>query len=201
MILVPPNRPDTITIKTQKKKKYQLRFATEELRVDVFNLLDALVNINQSSSDRAMELDAGELCRTMPYVFAVDWRSSITPENEAFAEFVTTAVFSKGDIITHEGTQYGMILSVVSGTCALVKDLYDEQIVVRQLGVEEIAGEVGFFLNCPAEASLIATGDCEMLLINSQFIQKKLFLESPRCATSLYFQITKILAERTSSGL
>ena len=73
-------------------------------------------------------------------------------------------VYKQGDVIIEEDTEGDEVFTLLSGTAkVMIKD-----IVVGQINRDEIFGVIAALTNTKRTASVIATSDCETVVIKSE---------------------------------
>jgi CRP-like cAMP-binding protein len=73
--------------------------------------------------------------------------------------------FGPGEVIVREGAEGESLYVVLAGRVEVSKDRDGQPVVVRQLGVGEVFGEMTLFLDAPRSATVRAVEECRLLRV------------------------------------
>jgi CRP/FNR family transcriptional regulator len=79
--------------------------------------------------------------------------------------------YSDGQVIIKEGSFGEGTYVVLSGTVEIIKKVGDEKITIAALGKGDIFGEMSFIDRESRSASVVASGDVEVGLIDKDFLE------------------------------
>jgi CRP-like cAMP-binding protein len=82
--------------------------------------------------------------------------------------------FGPGEVIVREGAEGESLYVVLAGRVEVSKDLDGQPVVVRQLGVGEVFGEMTLFLDAPRSATVRAVEECRLLRVGRAAVRSLL---------------------------
>ncbi|MFM7236878.1 MAG: cyclic nucleotide-binding domain-containing protein, partial [Cyanobium sp.] len=92
-------------------------------------------------------------------------------QRQDLVEVSTVLWFAPGEVIVQEGAEGESLYVVLQGTVEVSKQLESQQVVVRQLGMNEVFGEMTLFLDAPRSASVRALDECRLLEVERSAVQ------------------------------
>lgn len=105
--------------------------------------------------------------------------------------------FADGEYVIKEGMQHHRIYQVASGKCIIKKNTDQGEITLGQMEEGALFGEMTFLEKGNATASIIASGDVQIYIIEGYFINI-LFVDYPDLAGRFYSYLATVLAQRLS---
>lgn len=169
-------------------KKLKFEVGQVQIRDDVDRLLRSL-----STAYRTLGTftTAETLMDWTPSFRHEDWAEFTCPPSD-YQPYMTTAVFSQGDVVLAQDQTYQMIAVILQGSCSVMREGSTRS--AGELGVDEMGGLTEFFLGGPHVTTLRSNEDgVQILFLNSDFIRKRLVLDSPSQALSLLYALLKVL--------
>lgn len=82
--------------------------------------------------------------------------------------------FGPGEVIVREGAEGESLYVVLAGRVEVSKDRDGQPVVVRQLGVGEVFGEMTLFLDAPRSATVRAVEECRLLRVGRAAVRSLL---------------------------
>jgi CRP-like cAMP-binding protein len=107
--------------------------------------------------------------------------------------------YPRGAVLIEEGAFRRALLIVRSGSVRAERLLQGRTIVLADLGVGEVLGDIGFAENRAASASIIALEACEVDIIEGDAMQSLIAAE-PGLAARFYHSLAISLARRVRAG-
>jgi len=104
-----------------------------------------------------------------------------------------------GDVVIHEGKKYSAIFQIASGSCKIEKTVPGHEqhsVVLGRLSAGEIFGEMSFFTNNPASATVLAEDDVEMYMVDGDFVKTMLAKSHPAIMIKFYRYLCSVLSAR-----
>jgi small-conductance mechanosensitive channel/CRP-like cAMP-binding protein len=92
-------------------------------------------------------------------------------QRQDLVEVSTVLWFAPGEVIVQEGAEGESLYVVLQGTVEVRKQLESQQVVVRQLGMNEVFGEMTLFLDAPRSATVRAMDECRLLEVERSAMQ------------------------------
>lgn len=86
-------------------------------------------------------------------------------QRQMVLETSRTPCFGPGEVIVREGDGGESLYLVLQGRVEVSKQLEGRQVVVRELGVGEVFGEMTLFLDAPRSATVRALAECRLLQV------------------------------------
>jgi predicted RND superfamily exporter protein len=105
----------------------------------------------------------------------------------------------QGEKITVQGdTSEGMYV-LIRGRARIERGVKGNVTVLREIGRGDVVGEMGLVRRAPRTADVIALEDCELLMVDDNFLHT-LKERYPRIAATLLFNLTHILSDRLDTA-
>jgi extracellular factor (EF) 3-hydroxypalmitic acid methyl ester biosynthesis protein len=114
---------------------------------------------------------------------------------ELLGSHMQTVAYRRGDVLMQEGVQRRSLLIVRSGLVRVERLMQGQPIVLAQLGVGEVLGDIGFVGNEPASASVVAQQACTVDRIEGDALHALIGAE-PAFAARFYHSLAISLARR-----
>lgn len=122
---------------------------------------------------------------------ATDW--------ELLRQHMSRVSHAQGAVLMQEGVYRRSLLIVRSGSVRVERLLQGRPIVLAQLGVGEVLGDIGFAEDKPASASIVAQEACEVDVIEGDAMHSLIAAE-PGFAARFYHSLAISLAQRVRAG-
>jgi CRP-like cAMP-binding protein len=126
------------------------------------------------------------LVRTSPLLASLS-----AGERQALIERFKARTFETGDKIISEGKESDGLHVVASGSLSVVRSEGGEDVVIAQIGVGEVAGEVSLVFRRPSNADVVAAHPTMTL-----FLPRSRFMEIVREHPTLLSQLYELAAKR-----
>lgn len=174
-------------------KKYTITLKSVESCNSAFQYVEGIKNL---CSDKPAEEVSSKISE--------DLDSSSTLTQEDWAVLLNSSAgksyllsFTKGDTIIHEGMRHNMICQISKGKCNIEKVLPGDEkpTIISTIREGEIIGEVTFLRETVASASVVAKKNCEVYMIDGQYV-KSLAGSHPALVARLYHYICTVLSAR-----
>jgi CRP/FNR family cyclic AMP-dependent transcriptional regulator len=142
--------------------------------------------INPKTLKTLSTLDRILLLREVPMF------SGLTPEDlEKIAEVAEEFLYSNQDLLCSEGEPGNTLFIIASGKVEVLKNFSGSQRVLATHGPSEYVGEMAILESAPRSATLRASGDTRVLVINGDAF-KSILLDRPEVAIF----VLKIMSSR-----
>lgn len=108
-------------------------------------------------------------------------------------------VFHPGDVIVQEGKRYSAIFQIASGSCKIEKAVPGSEshsVVLGILKAGEIFGEMSFFTDNSASATVVAEEEVEMYMIDGEFVKTSLSKTHPDVMIKFYRYLCSVISRR-----
>ncbi|MEB3325997.1 MAG: mechanosensitive ion channel family protein [Cyanobacteriota bacterium] len=92
-------------------------------------------------------------------------------QQAALVEASQTLCFGPGEVIVQEGAEGDSLYIVLLGGVEVSKEVDGRQLVVRQLGKNDVFGEMTLFLDAPRSATVRALDECRLLRVDRPSVQ------------------------------
>ena len=122
-----------------------------------------------------------------------------TADWELLRRHMKRVSYPRGAILMQEGVYRRALLIVHSGSVRVERLLQGRAIVLAQLGVGEVLGDIGFAEDKAASASIVAQEACEIDTIEGDSMQSLIAAE-PGFAARFYHSLAISLAQRVRAG-
>jgi predicted RND superfamily exporter protein len=106
---------------------------------------------------------------------------------------------ASGDKIAEQGSASEEMYVLIKGRARIDRDVGGRGLVLRDLGRGDVVGEMGLVRRRPRSANVTALEDCELLVVDDQFLST-LKQRYPRIAATILFNLTHILSDRLESA-
>jgi CRP-like cAMP-binding protein len=126
------------------------------------------------------------LVRTSPLLASLS-----AGERQALIERFQARTFETGDKLISEGNESDGLHVVASGALSVVRSEGGEDVVIAQIGVGEVAGEVSLVFRRPSNADVVAAHPTMTL-----FFPRSRFMEIVREHPTLLSQLYELAAKR-----
>jgi len=117
------------------------------------------------------------------------------PERVAMLESSERRDCKDGDLVIEEGARNGAIYAILDGEVKVILGAGDAAKEVARLGVGAIFGEMSFLSHTTASASIVASGDVELICVSHEHLDS-LITKDPGFAGRFYRSLACTLAER-----
>lgn len=205
---------DTLTI-LHNRKKYVFKFTSNNMKTLCYDMIITLIAGKGKSP--SMEEQMRTLINYLPNPTNDDWKSLLetarlfsseknTQEEKSSDSELTNhtfhAEYSFGDVITAQGQPHNRLIRIISGSCTCIRTFTrdgstEETRQIRDIGMDDLAGIVGFFCPDTSYYSLVAhEADVKVLEISRDFIQTILFAQNPQAVVRFYNLFCRTLAQR-----
>ena len=107
--------------------------------------------------------------------------------------------FNAGDVIIQEGKRYSAIFQIASGSCKIEKALPGNEahsVVLGTLKAGEIFGEMSFFTDKVASATVVAEEDVEMYMIDGEYVKTTLSKTHSDVMIKFYRYLCSVISRR-----
>lgn len=117
---------------------------------------------------------------------------------DGLMDYLEPAPMKAGEIIIRQGEQLEYLYLIETGWATIYLEEEGQQKArIRKMGPGTILGELSFFLDYPASASVVLNTDCQLYLLSKAQITA-MEAQSPELAANFHRLITHILGERLS---
>jgi CRP-like cAMP-binding protein len=115
-------------------------------------------------------------------------------ETQDFLRAATVISVDTGDRIVHEGQHDSTVYVLLKGLAEVVRGERGQH-VVATLGAGDTFGEIGFLVETPRTATVVARTPCEVLTLTADFLHRFL-ADHAVVAARLLYNLSRILAVR-----
>jgi small-conductance mechanosensitive channel/CRP-like cAMP-binding protein len=113
-----------------------------------------------------LDLDTPVTLESVPSILARGLFANLSEEQQRLLlETSQSPGFGPGEVIVREGAEGESLYVVLAGRVEVSKDLDGQPVLVRQLGVGEVFGEMTLFLDAPRSATVRAVEECRLLRV------------------------------------
>lgn len=171
----------------------KFRFKNKETRDVVVSLIQSLQNVDILSPKGKItpnkHTDTKGAKEHLPLT-EEEWKLILGTSNSCIQ-------FQKGDYIIKEGCTYKSLFQTVSGTFDVVKETRNKgNEVIGSVSDGEVLGEINFFTQNAASASIIVTSDsAEVYLIDKEYLWS-LMEKHPNVVLRFYYHLCNIVGSR-----
>jgi CRP/FNR family transcriptional regulator/CRP/FNR family cyclic AMP-dependent transcriptional regulator len=116
-------------------------------------------------------------------------------QQEIFADYLKAFIVPKNTFLIEENKPNDFLYFICQGSLNVIKRSAQGEKILKVLIKGEVIGEASFFDHAPCSASLVATEE-SVILVLDRMNYIKLSNESPHCALALALELLRLLTRR-----
>lgn len=163
------------------------------------NMLQELIGAKKKRYTSPNSLRRSSIIDEETSMLSRDWDMLLAGSMSFTTLDQASLVFNAGDVIIQEGKRYSAIFQIASGACKIEKALPGSEshsVVLGTLKAGEIFGEMSFFTEEAASATVVAEEEVEMYMIDGEYVKTSLSQSNPEVMIKFYRYLCSVISGR-----